>query len=201
MEPTQEQLYQQRIAALEAENASLREQLLELQAQMALVLEQNAKLSKNSSNSSKPPSSDIVKPPKPPSPSGPRTTGGQPGHPGAHHQPFSESQLNDHWEQVPTHCPPGHLGNALARVSAALAPAYQELAARIPAEPSIRHSVLNQRLTQGSRSEKGRRWNERIFTVLGTCRKQGRSAWQFIREALSAHYFSTPMPSLVPQTT
>ena len=469
MEPTQEQLYQQRIAALEAENADLRKQLLELQAQMALVLEQNAKLSKNSSNSSKPPSSDIVKPPKPPSPAGPRKTGGQPGHPGAHHQPFTEHQLNDHWQKVPTHCPRGHdlagqppqapkilqqvelakdpvvrteyrrpgvwcpicdeiiyvelpagvidgqlfgprllallgymkgslhstysglecfcrdvlgfevsrghLGNALARVSAALAQAYQELAAQIPTEPvlnidesgwkdrgikywiwifatttvsffviarsrssrvlhavlgetyggtivsdffsayvkyasllqqfclahlirdtkftaelpdpaerafgtalllqfkrlfhfwhlretipkdrfdrlmrkiqhrifalaereklprysarlakrlrkhdcavfrflfdptvpptnnlaeqSIRHSVLNQRLTQGSRSEWGRQWNERIFTVLGTCRKQGRSAWQFLQDAVSAHYFHTPMPSLIPQT-
>lgn len=67
------------------------------------------------------------------------------------------------------------------------------------AERAIRHSVLDQRLTQGSRSDKGRRWTERIFTVLDTCRKQNRSAWKFIQAALSAHYFHTPMPSLIPQ--
>jgi len=476
VEPSQEQRYQQRIAELEgqlaqrdARIAALERQVADQQALMAKLSEQVAKLSKNSSNSSKPPSSDIVKPPKPPSPAGPRTAGGQPGHPGAHRQPFTESQLNDHWEKVPDQCPRGHdlagqpvqapkvfqqvelapdpvvrteyrrpgvwcpicqewvyadlpagvidgplfgprllallgymkgslhttysgladfcrdvlelevsrghLGNALARVSAALAPAYQELAVRVPTEPvlnidesgwkdrgvnywiwifatatvsffiiarsrssgvlrkvlgetyggtivsdffsayvkyasllqqfclahlirdtkftaelpdpaerafgqalllqfqrlfhfwhlretipkdrfdrvmkkirdriwalaereklprysarlakrlrkhdcavfrflfdpavpptnnlaeqSIRHCVLNQRLTQGSRSEWGRQWNERIFTVIGTCRKQGRSAWQFLQEAVSAHYFHTPMPSLIPQT-
>lgn len=453
--PTERQYYQQRIAALEAQVLALTE----------LV----AKLTKNSSNSSKPPSSDIVKPPRPPSPSGPRKAGGQPGHRGTHHQPFSESQLNARWEQVPTHCPRGHdltgqplrdtkilqqvelandpvvrteyrrpgvccpiceetiyaelpagvidgqlfgprllallgymkgslhttysglkgfcrdvldlevsrghLGNALARVSTALAPAYAQLAAQVPTEPvlnidesgwkdrginywiwifatgtfsffviaksrssavlravlgqtypgtivsdffsayvkyanllqqfclahlirdtkftaelpdpqerafgqalllqfkrlfhfwhlretipkdrfdrlmqkiqrrifalaerdhlpkysarlakrlrkhdcalfrflfdpaveptnnlaerSIRHSVLSQRLSQGSRSPWGRQWNERIFTVIGSCRKQGRSAWQFLQEAVSAHYFHTPMPSLIPQT-
>jgi transposase len=66
------------------------------------------------------------------------------------------------------------------------------------AEQSIRHSVIDQRLTQGSRSEWGRKWNERIFTVVGTYRKQGRSAWQFIQDAINAHYFYTPTPSLVP---
>jgi len=429
VEPSQEQRYQQRIAELEgqlaqrdARIAALEQQVADLQALVAKLSEQIAKRSKNSSNSSKPPSSDIVKPPKPPSPAGPRTTGGQPGHPGAHHQPFTESQLNHHWEKVPTCChrghdlsgqprrapkifqqvelaidpvvrseyrrpgvwcpicaewvyadlpagvineqlfglrllallgymkgslhttyrgledfcrdvlglevSRGHLGNALARVNAALAPAYEELGAHVPTEPvlnidesgwkdqgikywiwifatsavsffviarsrssrvllkvlgetyggtivsdffsayvkyanphqqfclahlirdlkflaqwpdravqafgtptlagrirkhdmalfrflfdpavaptnnaaeqSIRHSVLNQRLTQGRRSEWGRRWNERIFTAIGTCRKQGRSAWQFLQEAISAHYFHTPMPSLIPQTS
>lgn len=468
MEPTfasfqdERQFYQRRIAELEQKVTLLTEQNVKL-------LEQLAKRDKNSSNSSKPPSSDIVKPPKPPSPAGPRTAGGQPGHPGAHHQPFTESQLNDQWEKVPDRCPRGHdltgqspreakvfqqvelaqdpvvrteyrrpgvwcpicdqiiyaelpagvidgqlfgprllallgylkgslhttysglehfcrdvlglevsrghLGNALARVSTALGPAYEELGAQVPTEPvlnidesgwkdrgvkywiwifatsalsffviarsrssrvlravlgeayggtivsdffsayikyanphqqfclahlirdvkflaewpdrtaqafgkqmlaqfrrlfhvwhrretipperldrvmrkiqdhilaladrpdlpkpaatlakrirthdmalfrflfdpavaptnnvaeqSIRHSVLNQRLTQGSRSEWGRQWNERIFTVLGTCRKQGRSAWQFLQEAVSSHYLHTPMPSLIPQT-
>lgn len=468
MEPTfasfqdERQFYQRRIAELEQKVALLTEQ-------NAKLLEQLAQRSKNSSNSSKPPSSDIVKPPSPPSPTGPRKAGGQPGHPGAHHPPFSEDQLDDIQEHVPTHCPKGHdltdqrprapkilqqvelaqtpvvrteyrrpgvwcpicdemvyadlppgvidgqlfgprllallgymkgslhttysgledfcrdvlgieasrghLGNALARVSTALAPAYDELAGQVPTEPvlnidesgwkdhgkrywlwifatatisffvlatsrsskvlhhilgqtyggtivsdffsayvkyanafqqfclahlirdvkflaelpdraeqafgkvllsqfrrlfhvwhlretipkdrldrlthkiqrriftlaqrenlpkhaarlakrlrkhdcalfrflfdpavsptnnlaeqSIRHSVLNQRLTQGSRSAWGRQWNERIFTVIGTCRKQGRSAWQFLQEAVSAHYFHTPMPSLIPQT-
>lgn len=489
MEPTREQFYQQRIADLEAQVvqrddriAAMEQQVASLQAQLAQVLEQNAnlieqnqklldhvaKLSKNSSNSSKPPSSDIVKPPKPMPPSGPRKPGGQSGHHGFHHQPFSEDQLDNIQEYVPARCPQGHdltgqpvlepkiqqqvelrekpvvmtehrryakrcpicdeivyadlpagviegqlfgprllallgemkgtlhatyggladfcrdvleievsrshLCNAIARVNAALAKPYEELQNQIPTEPvlhidesgwkdngakfwigtfatgalsffviarsrssqvlrtilgetyrgtivsdffsayvkyanglqqfclahlirdikflaelpdlaeqvfgkallsqfrrlfhfwhlretipkarfdrvmdkirnrifaladredlpkqslrlakrirkhdgalfrflfdtrvpptnnaaeqSIRHSVLNQRLTQGSRSPWGRQWNERIFTVIGTCRKQGRSTWQFLQDALSAHYFHTPMPSLIPQ--
>ncbi len=67
------------------------------------------------------------------------------------------------------------------------------------AERSIRTAVIDRRITQGSRSLMGRQWNARIWTVLGTCRKQGRSAWQFLQNALSAHYFQTPTPSLLPQ--
>ena len=66
-------------------------------------------------------------------------------------------------------------------------------------EQSIRGPVIDRRITQGSRSLMGRQWNARVWTVLGTCRKQGRSAWQFLQDALSAHYFHTPTPSLLPQ--
>jgi len=65
-------------------------------------------------------------------------------------------------------------------------------------EQAIRTPVIDRRITQGSRSEMGRQWGSRIWTVLGTCRKQGRSAWQFLQEAVSAHYFQTPTPSLLP---
>jgi len=67
------------------------------------------------------------------------------------------------------------------------------------AERSIRAAVIDRRITQGSRSLMGRQWNARIWTVLDTCRKQSRSAWQFLQEALSAHYFQSPAPSLLPQ--
>jgi len=66
------------------------------------------------------------------------------------------------------------------------------------AERGIRVPVIDRRITQGSRSLMGRQWNARIWTVLGTCRKQGRSAWQFLQDALSAHYSHTPAPSLLP---
>jgi len=66
---------EQRLDALETEVATLRKRNVELEAEVA-------RLRKNSSNSSKPPSSDIVKPPKPPLPGqGKRRIGGQPGHP------------------------------------------------------------------------------------------------------------------------
>lgn len=69
------------------------------------------------------------------------------------------------------------------------------------AERSIRTPVIDRRITQGSRSPMGRQWNARIWTVLDTCRKQGHSTWQFLQSALSAHYFQTPTPSLLPQPT
>lgn len=66
------------------------------------------------------------------------------------------------------------------------------------AERSLRQVVIDRKITQGSRSQKGREWNERIWTVLDTCRKQHRSAWQFLQDALSAYHFHTPYPSLLP---
>jgi transposase len=66
-------------------------------------------------------------------------------------------------------------------------------------EQSIRQLVIDRKITQGSRSEMGRQWNARIWTVLDTCRKQGRSSWQFLQNAICAHYFQTSAPSLLPQ--
>ena len=66
-------------------------------------------------------------------------------------------------------------------------------------EQSLRQLVIDRRITQGSRSVRGRQWNGRIWTVLDTCRKQGRSAWHFLQTALSAYYFQSPTPSLLPQ--
>src|SRR6516162_6907629 len=68
---------------LQAEVDSLRAELEDLRAVVAQLQRQLAAARKDSSNSSKPPSSDIVKPPKPQPPAGRsrRKRGGQPGHP------------------------------------------------------------------------------------------------------------------------
>ncbi len=47
------------------------------------------------------------------------------------------------------------------------------------------------RITQGTRSEKGRETNERLWTVVGTCALQGRSACSFYRP-------STPIFRTIP---
>jgi transposase len=471
VEPTREQAYLRRITQLETENAQLRARVETLTQQVAKLTEQVARLSKNSANSSKPPSSDIVKPPKPDLPKGPRTQGGQPGHKGATRRPFRDDQIDRLEELHPADCPhcqsarleptgrcksqqvaelretplhiteyrlygyrcatcgkrlwaklpPGvpegqlfdprlqaliaymkgalhasysgladfcrdvlgievarsHLCNTIARVNDALAQPYEQLAEHLPAEPvlnvdesgwknnglrywiwvfctpalsffriaksrgakvleavlgqtyggtiisdffsayvkyanrlqqfclahlirdikflttlpgerdkrfgqrlltdfkrlfhcwhlrekipkprldrilprikdrvlrraevhadgersksrtlarrlckhgeaifhflfdsaveptnnaaeqAIRQAVIDRRITQGSRSEMGRNWNARIWTVLSTCRKQGRSAWQFLQDALSAYHFQTQAPSLLPHT-
>src|SRR4030081_204019 len=68
---------------LQAQVDALTAIVAELQATLAQVQAQLAAARKDSSTSSKPPSSDIVKPPKPELPEGQerRRIGGQPGHP------------------------------------------------------------------------------------------------------------------------
>ena len=68
------------------------------------------------------------------------------------------------------------------------------------AEQTIRTVVIDRKITQGTRSEWGRQWSERIWTVLATCRKQKRSSWKFIRDCVLAHRLGTPYPSLIPAT-
>ena len=97
MEPTREQGYQRRIAELEAQLRQRDERIVALERKVAQLAEQVAKLSKNSSNSSKPPSSDIVKPPTPAKPNRKRKTkiGGQLGHPKHEREPFGPEELDD----------------------------------------------------------------------------------------------------------
>lgn len=66
------------------------------------------------------------------------------------------------------------------------------------AEQTLRPMVRLRRQTQGTRSAWGREWTGRILTVLETCRKQKRSAWQFLLQAIEAHQGHHPSPSLLP---
>src|SRR5271168_4577816 len=73
---------QRELASLRAAFQDCRAQMQELQATVQSLQEQLAAARKDSSTSSKPPSSDIVKPPRP-APAGdgsPRPPGGQVGH-------------------------------------------------------------------------------------------------------------------------
>lgn len=81
----------------------------QLQAMAAEVAELKAKLAaatKSSANSSKPPSSDIVKPPKPKGPGGrKRKRGGQPGHARHERTPFTPEQVDFVHVSTMTSCP------------------------------------------------------------------------------------------------
>jgi transposase len=66
------------------------------------------------------------------------------------------------------------------------------------AEQAIRFVVIDRRITQGTRSEKGRRWCERIWTVIATCAQQGREVFQFLFESVQAYLSGTLPPSLLP---
>ena len=66
------------------------------------------------------------------------------------------------------------------------------------AEQAIRFVVIDRKVTQGTRGERGQRWCERIWTVLATCRQQGRSLFVFLQDAVEAHFLGKPPPSLLP---
>jgi transposase len=66
------------------------------------------------------------------------------------------------------------------------------------AEQAIRFVVIDRHITQGTRSEKGRRWCERIWTVIATCAQQGRVVFQFLFDSVQANLSGTLPPSLLP---
>jgi transposase len=66
------------------------------------------------------------------------------------------------------------------------------------AEQAIRFVVIYRKVSQGTRSENGRLACERFFTVIATCARQGRSAYQFIKESIESFTNSIPGPSLLP---
>ena len=68
------------------------------------------------------------------------------------------------------------------------------------AEQALRFIVIDRRITQGTRSPTGRQWCERIWTVIATCAQQGRSAFQFICNAIHADFANQPVPSLLPDS-
>ena len=68
------------------------------------------------------------------------------------------------------------------------------------AERALRKIVLNRKIQYGSQSERGSRFVERVYSVLETCRQQGRSAWEFCEQALRAHFSSLQYPSLLTNT-
>src|SRR5208282_5374081 len=61
-----------------------------------------------------------------------------------------------------------------------------------------RFEVIDRLITQGTRSEKGNRWCERIWTVIATCTQQGRSVFEYLEAAVGAWFAGTEPPLLLP---
>lgn len=77
-----------------------------LSAKVEALEAELAKAKKHSGNSSKPPSSDIVKPPKKATEDGKkRKQGGQPGHPRHERPPFAPEEVDRAWEYSLDQCP------------------------------------------------------------------------------------------------
>jgi transposase len=64
------------------------------------------------------------------------------------------------------------------------------------AEQAIRFVVIDRLITQGTRSEAGNRWCERIWTVIATCAQQGRSVFAYLEAAVAAWFNGSEAPSL-----
>ena len=65
------------------------------------------------------------------------------------------------------------------------------------AEQAIRFVAIHRRMTQGTRSQGGRSWCERIWTVITTCGQQHRSVFDYLCDAVIAYFESEPAPSLI----
>ena len=71
------------------------------------------------------------------------------------------------------------------------------------AEQAIRFVVIDRHITQGTRSETGRRWSERVWTTIATCAGQGRSVYGYMKECVGEKtgFEGQPSPSLLPSAT
>lgn len=65
-------------------------------------------------------------------------------------------------------------------------------------EQQVRHCVIDRRITQGTRSEAGQRYHERMWTAIATCDKQERGFFHFLHESITAHLTGQTVPSLLP---
>lgn len=106
--------------------------------------------------------------------------------------------------QAGTDVPPTPHSQKLARRFAEHGQAYFEFVTTPDVEPTnnlaeqaIRFVVIDRQITQGTRGEAGRRWCERIWTVVATCAQQGRSVFDYLCAATAAFFEQTAVPSLL----
>lgn len=67
------------------------------------------------------------------------------------------------------------------------------------AEQIVRQAVLWRKMSFGTQSKRGARYVERMLSVCATCRLQGRSIIDYIRQTCQAHLNNKPAPTLRPQ--
>ena len=69
------------------------------------------------------------------------------------------------------------------------------------AERAIRHGVIWRKQSHGPKSESGAKYLANIWSVVETCRQQGRQVWDFLAECFDAAQAGRPLPSLVTPDT
>jgi len=66
-------------------------------------------------------------------------------------------------------------------------------------ERALRHGVIWRKLSFGTQSSGGSRFVETMLTVIETCRQQNRPVYDYLTQAVAAHFDSQPTPSLLPR--
>ena len=109
------------------------------------------------------------------------------------------------WEGALRDVPPTKHSQNLAKRFAEHGEAYFEFVTTPGVEPTnnlaeqaIRFVVIDRLVTQGTRSEAGNRWCERIWTVIATCTQQGRSVFEYLEAAVGSWFADTEPPMLLP---
>lgn len=64
-------------------------------------------------------------------------------------------------------------------------------------EQQLRHSVIDRKITQGTRGAAGQRYHERMWTAIATCKKQRRNFFAFLHTSITAKLNNQPAPSLL----
>ena len=64
-------------------------------------------------------------------------------------------------------------------------------------EQQVRHVVIDRRITQGTRSECGQRYHERMWTAIATCHKQKKNFFAYLYSSIQAKLNGQPAPSLI----
>jgi transposase len=67
------------------------------------------------------------------------------------------------------------------------------------AEQAIRFVVIDRHISQGTRSEGGQRWCERIWSVIATCTQQGKSVFDYLYAVVQSYFGEGQAPSLLPE--
>jgi hypothetical protein len=65
-------------------------------------------------------------------------------------------------------------------------------------ERALRHAVIWRKLSFGTQSAAGSRFVETALTTIETCRQQRRNVFDYVAQAVAAHFASLPAPSLLP---
>src|SRR6516162_4072854 len=65
------------------------------------------------------------------------------------------------------------------------------------AERALRHGILWRKMSHGPKSVKGSEYLACIWSVVESCRQQGRSVWDFLTDCMTAATEGGIMPSLL----
>jgi transposase len=114
-------------------------------------------------------------------------------------------QIMEHFLEIVRNWPGHKLAKKLARrFEGDRAENYFRFIAEPAVEPTnngterdVRYTVIDRRVTQGTRGDAGMRWCERIWTTIATCKKQGRNVFDFIHQSILAHWTKQPYLKLL----